>query len=96
VKEIYLSLTLMIVLQTLNGWFNGMGWAPCGKTMVHWFSTKERGRAVSIWNVAHNVGGALVATIHSVVTFYDLTGAFSVAVPGGIYRNSFLGVRQRN
>jgi OPA family glycerol-3-phosphate transporter-like MFS transporter len=31
--------------------------------MVHWFSTKERGRAVSIWNVAHNVGGALVATI---------------------------------
>ena len=53
VKEIYLSLTAMIVLQTLNGWFNGMGWAPCGKTMVHWFSTKERGRAVSIWNVAH-------------------------------------------
>jgi OPA family glycerol-3-phosphate transporter-like MFS transporter len=31
--------------------------------MVHWFSTKERGRAVSLWNVAHNVGGALVATI---------------------------------
>lgn len=63
VKEVYLSLTVMIVLQTLNGWVNGMGWAPCGKTMVHWFSTKERGRAVSIWNVAHNIGGALVATI---------------------------------
>lgn len=63
VKEVYLSLTVMILLQSLNGWFNGMGWAPCGKTMVHWFSTKERGRAVSIWNVAHNVGGALVATI---------------------------------
>ncbi len=63
VKEVYLSLSVMVVLQTLNGWFNGMGWAPCGKTMVHWFSTKERGRAVSIWNVAHNVGGALVATI---------------------------------
>jgi OPA family glycerol-3-phosphate transporter-like MFS transporter len=63
VKAVYLSLTWMIVLQTLNGWLNGMGWAPCGKTMVHWFSTKERGRAVSLWNVAHNVGGALVATI---------------------------------
>jgi OPA family glycerol-3-phosphate transporter-like MFS transporter len=63
VKAVYLSLTLIIVLQTLNGWFNGMGWAPCGKTIVHWFSTKERGRAISIWNVAHNIGGAMVATI---------------------------------
>jgi OPA family glycerol-3-phosphate transporter-like MFS transporter len=73
VKEIYLSLSAMIVLQTLNGWFNGMGWAPCGKTMVHWFSTKEHGRAVSIRNVAHNVGGALVATIAlwGVTMFYD-------------------------
>ena len=76
VKEIYLSLTAMIVLQTFNGWFNGMGWAPCGKTMVHWFSTKERGRAVSIWNVAHNVGGALVATIALWgVTMFDDWGA---------------------
>ena len=63
VREVYLSLTLMVVLYSLNGWFNGMGWAPCGKTMVHWFSARERGRAVSIWNVAHNIGGALVATV---------------------------------
>jgi OPA family glycerol-3-phosphate transporter-like MFS transporter len=63
VKGVYLWLWLIILLQTVNGWFNGMGWAPCGKTIVHWFSTKERGRAISIWNVAHNIGGALVATI---------------------------------
>ena len=25
--------------------------------MVHWFSTKERGVVVSVWNTAHNVGG---------------------------------------
>ena len=49
--------SLIIVLQTLNGWVQGMGWPPCGKTMVHWFSTKERGLTVSVWNVAHNVGG---------------------------------------
>ena len=45
----------------LNGWVQGMGWPPCGKTMVHWFSTRERGLTVSVWNTAHNVGGALVA-----------------------------------
>ncbi|MEY3609128.1 MAG: sn-glycerol-3-phosphate transporter, partial [Verrucomicrobiota bacterium] len=52
IPAIYGSLTAMILLQTLNGWVNGMGWPPCGKTMVHWWSTKERGVIVSLWNVA--------------------------------------------
>lgn len=63
VKAVYDSLWLIIGLQILAGWFNGMGWPPCGKTMVHWFSTTERGRTVALWNVAHNVGGGLVATL---------------------------------
>jgi OPA family glycerol-3-phosphate transporter-like MFS transporter len=63
VKAIYSSLAVLIALQTLNGWVQGMGWPPCGKTMVHWFSTKERGRVVSVWNVAHNVGAASVASL---------------------------------
>lgn len=63
IPAIYGSLFLIVALQSLNGWFNGMGWPPCGKTMVHWWSTKERGQIVSIWNVAHNVGGALIAYI---------------------------------
>lgn len=63
VKAVYASLAVMILLQTLNGWVNGMGWPPCGKTMVHWFSTRERGRTVAVWNVAHNIGGGLVATL---------------------------------
>jgi OPA family glycerol-3-phosphate transporter-like MFS transporter len=62
-KPIYASLALVIVLQIANGWVQGMGWPPCGKTMVHWFSTRERGLVVSVWNVSHNVGGGLVATL---------------------------------
>ena len=62
-KGIYASLAILVLLQTLNGWVQGMGWPPCGKTMVHWFSTKERGVVVSVWNTAHNVGGALVANL---------------------------------
>jgi MFS transporter, OPA family, glycerol-3-phosphate transporter len=63
VKAIYGSLALVVALQALNGWVQGMGWPPCGKTMVHWFSTRERGLIVSVWNTAHNVGGALVANL---------------------------------
>ena len=37
-----------------------MGWPPCGRVMTHWFSVTERGTMMSIWNCAHNVGGALV------------------------------------
>lgn len=55
-----LAITLMAVLNFLVGWFNGMGWPPCGRVMTHWFSIKERGTWMSFWNCAHNVGGALV------------------------------------
>ena len=57
------SITIMFVLLFLNGWFQGMGWPPCGRVVVHWYSIKERGTTMSIWNVAHNVGGGLVGPI---------------------------------
>jgi OPA family glycerol-3-phosphate transporter-like MFS transporter len=77
-KPIYSSLGLLIALQTLNGWVQGMGWPPCGKTMVHWFSTNERGRTVSVWNVAHNIGGGLVASLAflGVTLFHDWGAKF--------------------
>lgn len=55
-----MAIILMAVLNFLVGWFNGMGWPPCGRVMTHWFSIKERGTWMSFWNCAHNVGGALV------------------------------------
>ncbi|CDF97903.1 Putative Glycerol 3-phosphate transporter [Avibacterium paragallinarum JF4211] len=51
------GILVMFVMIFLNGWFQGMGWPPCGRTMVHWWSKNERGTIVSIWNCAHNVGG---------------------------------------
>ena len=53
------SIAIMFVLLFLCGWFQGMGWPPCGRTMVHWWSQKERGGIVSVWNCAHNVGGGI-------------------------------------
>lgn len=57
------SVIFMFVLMFLNGWVQGMGWPPCGRTMVHWYSVRERGRWVSVWNVAHNVGGGLIGPL---------------------------------
>jgi len=57
------SVTFMFILMFLNGWVQGMGWPPCGRTMVHWYSVNERGRWVSVWNVAHNVGGGMIGPL---------------------------------
>jgi MFS transporter, OPA family, glycerol-3-phosphate transporter len=78
VRAIYTSLALLVLLQVLNGWVQGMGWPPSGKTMVHWFSTKERGRVVSVWNIAHNIGGGLVASfaVLGVALFSDWGAKF--------------------
>ena len=54
------AIVIMGVLNFLVGWFNGMGWPPCGRVMTHWFSQNERGTWMSFWNCAHNVGGGLV------------------------------------
>ena len=57
------SITIMFVLLMMNGWFQGMGWPASGRVMVHWFSIRERGTKMSIWNVAHNVGGGIIGPL---------------------------------
>ncbi|ADH92842.1 MFS transporter [Arcanobacterium haemolyticum] len=57
------SVGLFAIVMFINGWFQGMGWPPSGRVLVHWFSTNERGWKTSIWNCAHNVGGAGVGII---------------------------------
>lgn len=67
------SVAIMFALLFINGWVQGMGWPACGRVVVHWYSIKERGTAMSIWNLAHNVGGFLVGplTILGVELFMD-------------------------
>ncbi|MDR0394527.1 MAG: phosphoglycerate transporter protein PgtP [Tannerella sp.] len=59
----FYNVAVMAVFQFLMGWLGGMGWPPCGRVMTHWFSVKERGTKMAIWNVAHNVGGGLIGAL---------------------------------
>src|SRR5689334_10565089 len=34
------SIAIMFCILFVNGWFQGMGWPPCGRVVVHWFSVK--------------------------------------------------------
>ncbi|MDE0818538.1 MAG: phosphoglycerate transporter protein PgtP [Pirellulaceae bacterium] len=57
------TIPIMFTLLLINGWFQGMGWPPSGRVMVHWFSPRERGTWMSFWNVAHNIGAFLVGPV---------------------------------
>ena len=83
------NVILMFTLMFLNGWFQGMGWPPCGRIMTHWFSDKERGVKMAIWNTAHNLGGGLIASgaLCGVSLFSSWKGIFYlpaiIAIVGG-------------
>ncbi|MBM4222623.1 MAG: MFS transporter [Gammaproteobacteria bacterium] len=59
------SLYPVLFFMGLNGWLQGMGWPPCGRVMVHWFTPKERGSKMALWNIAHNLGQAVPAILIS-------------------------------
>ncbi|MBY6050219.1 glycerol-3-phosphate transporter [Cytobacillus firmus] len=78
------SVAIMFIMLFLNGWFQGMGWPPSGRVLVHWFSINERGNKTAIWNVAHNVGGGLMAplAVAGAAMFAGIAGSSSSGYEG--------------
>jgi len=77
-------------LWALNGFIQGMGWPPCGRSIGHWFSLRERGSFFAIWNVAHNIGGGLAGILAGyAASHYGWRAAFYfpgvIAVIGSVY-----------
>ncbi|MEA1949790.1 MAG: MFS transporter [Planctomycetota bacterium] len=66
----------------INGWFQGMGFPPCARSLTHWFSAKERGTKFAIWNTSHSIGAALVLLICSYLVGYNWRLCFFV--PAGM------------
>lgn len=51
------------VLWMVNGWFQGMGYPPCGRLMAHWIPPKELATKMSIWNASTNIGAGAVVVM---------------------------------
>ncbi len=69
--------SLHITLWSLNGFVQGMGWPPCGRSMGHWYSVRERGVFFSIWNTSHNLGGGIAGIVAAwVAGIYGWQAAF--------------------
>ncbi len=67
-----------------------MGWPPCGRSIGHWFSLRERGSIFAIWNVAHNIGGGIAGILAAyAASHFGWSAAFyfpgAIAVVGSFY-----------
>jgi len=80
-----------LALWAVNGFIQGMGWPPCGKSMGHWFSIKERGSVFAAWNIAHNIGGGIAGILaaYAAINFGGWKAAFYfpgvIALVGSFY-----------
>jgi OPA family glycerol-3-phosphate transporter-like MFS transporter len=64
------SYPVHLALWALNGLAQSMGWAPCGRSLGHWYSVSERGTMFAFWNVAQNVGGGLTGLLVAYCTVW--------------------------
>lgn len=91
------SLILLTLLVIVNACFQGWGWPPCAKLLMMWYSRKERGVWWSIWNTAHNFGGALVPIIVGFLALhYSWRVGFFTVGALGVFIGFFLLLRLRN
>jgi OPA family glycerol-3-phosphate transporter-like MFS transporter/OPA family sugar phosphate sensor protein UhpC-like MFS transporter len=54
------TLSVLIAIWMLNGWFQGMGFPPCARLMTNWFPPNQLATKFSIWNSSHNIGSILI------------------------------------
>ncbi len=77
------SIVALSILWVLNAWFQGWGWPACSKLLTTWYSRSERGGWWSVWNTAHNLGGAMIPIIVG-YTVLHYGWRYSFFIPGVI------------
>lgn len=61
------SLSSLLFIWTLNGFFQAWGWPPCAKVLTRWYTRRERGFWWGCWNMSISLGGAAVPLISGVL-----------------------------
>lgn len=54
----------------INAWFQSMGWPPVARLLAHWFSPNELGTKWGFTIVSHQMGGAIITFMASMLIEY--------------------------
>ncbi|PHM64884.1 hexose phosphate transport protein [Xenorhabdus stockiae] len=66
------SLPAILIIWTLNGFFQGWGWPPCARLLTYWYSRSERGFWWGCWNISINLSGILLTLLSTLLaTIYS-------------------------
>ncbi|WP_340621362.1 MFS transporter [Xenorhabdus siamensis] len=66
------SLPAILIIWTLNGFFQGWGWPPCARLLTYWYSRSERGFWWGCWNISINISGILLTLLSTLLaTIYN-------------------------
>jgi len=57
-------------LYILNAYFQSMGFPPIARSMVTWFSKKERGSKWALCSTSHQIGGAIIMLFGGAIIHY--------------------------
>ncbi|WP_446470672.1 MFS transporter family glucose-6-phosphate receptor UhpC [Xenorhabdus stockiae] len=77
------SLSAMLIVWTLNGFFQGWGWPPCARLLTYWYSHNERGFWWGCWNISINISGILLALLSALLAT-NYSWKISLLIPGVI------------
>src|SRR5437588_1173160 len=81
---------LLGVIWMMNGWFQGMGFPPCARLITHWFSPRKLATKMSIWNMSHPIGGAVILILCGYLVVYGWRICFFVPAVIAIAIAAFL------
>lgn len=79
-----------------NGYFQGMGFPPCARSMTHWFSPKERAAWIGVWNTSHSIGTAITLILGGYLAMLNWRLCFFVAAGIGVLGALFILNRLRD
>ncbi|MBS9441786.1 MFS transporter family glucose-6-phosphate receptor UhpC [Photorhabdus heterorhabditis] len=75
------SFSALLIIWTLNGFFQGWGWPPCARLLTHWYSRNERGFWWGCWNISINIVGITIPMLSAfLATTYSWQAA--LMMPG--------------
>lgn len=73
------SLYYFAFFYAINAWFQSMGWPPVARLLTHWFSPSELGTKWAFASAAHQLGGAVITFMASIlIEYYGWRSAFII------------------
>ena len=75
------DVTLILVLWTLNGYFQSMAWAPGGKLIANWWRPEERGKAFGFYTMAAGSSSAVTYLVSVTLLQQEQTWRYLFRLP---------------